>query len=680
MSLFTIDFETYWDKDYTLSKMTTEAYVRDPRFAIHMCGIKRDNGPRMALSPSQWTTLLAAGLRKELRQSAILCQNTAFDGLILSHHYQIEPVMWLDTMSMFRAVHPDKRASLKVIAETLGLGKKGGEGGYSVVNTRGKRALTAQEYEALAYYCALADDSDVELAYSAFQILKENFSLFELRLIDQTIRFMTNPILHLNPAPLIAEVEAEKERKAELLERIGHDKKVLASNEKFAALLQAFGIEPPIKISPTQVKKAPDHVRFALDTMQMQDLDMTPANCEEMGLKWTWAFGKNDPGMAALSQHDDPIVVAAVEARLGVKSTIKETRAARLLDASARGAFPISLAYCAAHTSRWGGSGGVNVQNLSRGSRLRDAFVAPPGYSLVVCDLSAIEARVLPYLAGQDDAVEVFAQGGDIYCDMASAVYQRPITKQDKAERQVGKVLILSSGYGMGWRKFATNMYLTNKTLFDTVMLDTLGRSTGYVFNKHGSWLKASKPLTLTMEQWAIHCAVSEYLSSVYRSKNDKIVAWWAYLDRVLQTMARGGNCEADHKGVVKAVGNTFVAPVGNPIRYIDLQMERTPTGCTKITKASKEGRSHLHGGVAAENITQWVSRHIMAEQALKLQTMGLHIAFTCHDEIVGVCRDAKAEYWKSTMEAVMSETPTWAPGLPLAAEAAIGKSYGEAK
>lgn len=664
--IITIDFETYWSADYTLSKMPTEAYVRDSRFKAHMVGVKIDDKRTAVLTDEQFRN--NAALHTAIRSNPLLCQNTAFDGLILAHHYGLIPAFYLDTMSMFRAIHPDKRASLKVISETLGLEKKGGASGYDVVNTKGKWTLSLEEWQACAMYCAL----DCDLAWQAYNLLKPELPLFEYRLIDQTVRFFTQPILRLNPEPLRAEIEAEQKRKADLMTFIEHDRELLTSNPKFAALLESYGVTPPIKVSPTALKKDPS----LKDKLSLLGAEQHQKEVyDSLDIPYTYAFGKTDAAMKALQQHDDPMVQAIVAARLGVKSTIAETRATTLLNASARGAFPVQLNYAAAHTLRWGGTGGVNFQNLPRNSRLREAIIPPEGCSLVVCDLSSIEARVLPYLAGQDDVIEVFERGEDLYCDMASAVYQRKITKKDKAERQVGKILILSSGYGMSWQKFATNMYLTNKTIFPPEMLEELGISKGIWSDK----VQKSRPLTLTEEQWNVHCAVSEYLSNVYREKNAEIVRFWRRCDTVLNALVCEQQMPVDLKGVTMARDGGLYSPVGGPIRYIGLHAAREGSR-TVYTRQTKEGRSYLHGAVVVENLVQHLSRHILAEQALKLQDMGLKIAFTCHDEIVGVCRDEDAEDWKEKMLTVMSTTPPWMPGLPLGAEAGIAKNYNEAK
>lgn len=417
MTPIILDFETYYSTDYSLSKMSTEAYVRDSRFEVICVGIQSVKTGHVQMV---WG---ADAVRKTLEslpweKIALVCQNTAFDGFILAEHYGIYPAMYCDTMSMFRRLYPHKRASLKVIAETLGLPSKGTE----IVNAKGKRAkdFTPTEREAFLAYCAL----DCELTAKAWEILKAGFPVNELRLIDLTISMACKPYLRLNPAPLKEEIAEQKRIKEELLARVSTAKSDLMSNERFALQLIWLGVDPPRKISPTALKKNPSLVG-------------------DPDAPMTWAFGKTDKGMKALLNHDNPEVVALVEARLGVKSTIKETRAESMLGVANRGTLPVNLLYYGAHTGRWSGSGGLNLQNLTRGSRLRDAILPPEGEKLLVCDLSGIEMRVLAWLAGQGDVIDTVRSGGDVYCQMATSLYGRQITKKDKRERQLGKTIVL---------------------------------------------------------------------------------------------------------------------------------------------------------------------------------------------------------------------------------------------
>jgi DNA polymerase len=660
--------------------MTCEDYVRDERFKWHMVGVKIDHQPTVVLRPKQLVEVLP---KMHWGRLGLLCQNTEFDAFILAHHLGIRPAFYLDTLSMMRAFAPHQRSSLANIAKYLKLSKdKGGASGYSVVNTRGVRDLDEYQFNACASYCA----DDCDLTWEAWQIMKSYFKPEELRLIDQTIRFFVEPILLLDPVPLEAEVIFERDKKAELIARIGGDVQQLSSGPKFAALLENLGVVPPVKPSPTALKKDPD-LREVLEALDMPQEAYTPAILTEVEIPWTYAFGKNDKGMLALQNHDDPLVVAAVEARIGVKSTLAGTRAARLLGASGRGAYPVSLNYAGAHTLRESGSGGCNVQNLpgkkpGQSTRLRQAFLAPPGHSLVVCDLNAIECRGVAYLAGEDQILDVFRSGGDIYCDMASTVFQRHTTKAaDPDERQIGKTLILSCGYSMSWKKFQENMYLINKVLFGRNMADMLGISVNPILTRHGRYISLAKPQTLTMDEFALHCAVSEFLVKAYRDKYTHITGFWRLCLQSLQWMLDGEELPLDPHGVVTTFHTGVRAPWGGDLQYMDLACNPKKNGRgVSWSRASREGRSHLHPGLVTENVVQWLSRHIIMYQSLKLKDEGLKQAFRCHDEIVGVCRDEDAPYWKNRMFEVMSAPIPWLPGLPLGAEAGIGKNYFAAK
>ena len=689
MRIVTLDWETYWAADYTLSKMTCEEYVRDARFKEHMVGVKVDDKPTTVLTPEQARRVLP---QLPWDRLALLAQNTQFDGFILAEHYGTRPKFYLDSMSMFRAFAPHKRASLSVIAQHLQLSKaKGGASGYSVVNTRGKLHLTPEEWRACAAYCAI----DCDLAYEAWLLMKPHFPLEELRIIDQNLRFFTEPTLLLNPEPLAAEVEFENEKKEELLQVLGigsfeEAKKIVGSSQKFAALLETLGAIPPVKPSPAALKKDPE-LREVLEELDLPQEAYSPALLAEAGIPWTYAFGKTDKGMQALQQHDDPLVVAAVEARLGVKSTLAGTRASRLLSASRRGSYPVAINYAAAHTLRDGGSGGANFQNLpgkkpGQSTRLRSSVIAPPGHLLTVCDLSQIEGRVLAYLAGETEKLKVFRASDldksvpDVYCQTAGTVYQRTITKADKDERQIGKVLELSCGYSMSWKKFQENMYLVNRILFDAKMADSLGISVGPILRRNSRYIELAKPQTLTPDQFAVHCAVCEFLVKVYRDKYPGITRFWKTAMESLNWMMEGEELPVDGPGVVYTHHTGFHTAWGRPLNYVDLESSVNKRGRLKWTRASKEGRSHLHPGLVTENIVQWLSRHIVMMQGLKLQSEGLKIAFRCHDELVGVCRAEDAPYWEKRMLQVMSEDVSWLPGLPLFAEAHTGTTYLEAK
>lgn len=421
MQLITLDFETYYDRDYSLSKMTTEAYIRDDRFEVIGVAIKVNNQ----------TTEWASGTHEQIARfladynwanSMVLAHNTMFDGAILNWRFGISPRVLTDTLCISRAVHGvEARGSLKALAERYKLGQKGTE----VVRALGKRRLdfSYEDLELYGDYCV----NDVDLTYKLFGVMFRSITKKELRLIDLSLRMFTEPTLELDRGLLDSHLDDIKDRKDKLLEDAGASKDDLMSNPKFAELLKGFGVEPPMKVSARTGKE-------------------------------TYAFAKSDEEFKALAEHEDDRVQSLVAARLGTKSTLEETRTQRFIDISNRGKLPVPVRYYAAHTGRWGGDDKINLQNLPsrgpNGKKLKQSIVAPDGHTLIDADSSQIEARVLAWLSGQNDLVQAFLDKDDVYKKMASSIYGVAVDDVTKDQRFVGKTTILGAGYGMGAPKF----------------------------------------------------------------------------------------------------------------------------------------------------------------------------------------------------------------------------------
>lgn len=419
--VITLDFETYYDKEYNLSKQTMTTYVRDPKFKVQCVGIKFGDEPTQVYFEDIERVLNAIAWEN----IALCCHNTSFDALILTQVYKCFPAYYLDTASMSRGLYGVTLThTLKDLAIRTGAADKLGNKMTEVLTTtQGKMELTQEEKDLLSQYCA----RDVDLTYEAFKAmyLRYAYPTKELHIIDITIRAFVEPKLLVNHALCEEEIAEEQLKTSELLKKVGVNPKDLASNPKFAQLLADRGIDPPTKISPTTGKV-------------------------------TWALAKNDLEFQNLLK--DERVYELIQARLAVKSRISETRAYRLIEHS-RPTLPIGMTYCGAHTHRWSGMDSINPQNLSAGrngksDRLRRAIQAPPGYKLVIVDSGQIEARCAAYMAGELSLLKVFRDGGDPYIELASAIFGRPITKADKQERNVGKMGELSFQFGVGWKKF----------------------------------------------------------------------------------------------------------------------------------------------------------------------------------------------------------------------------------
>jgi DNA polymerase I-like protein with 3'-5' exonuclease and polymerase domains len=439
MQLVTLDFETYYDVGFSLSGLTTEEYIKDPRFQVIGVGVKIDDGE------SRWITGTHNAIKQELdqinwKESVLLCHNTQFDGGILSFIFNIIPAIYLDTLSMARAVHGvDVGGSLAFLVEKYNLGRKGTE----VIDAKGKRLEDFNTVDLAQYgsYCK----NDVDLTYKLFQVLAPEFPENEIKLIDLTLRMYTEPVLEVDDALLQARLEEVQAEKSELLKglmtRLECDTEEcvrgkLASNKQFAEILQELGITVPLKISPATGKD-------------------------------TYALAKGDQGFLDLCEHEDPYIQELCRVRLGTKSTIEESRIERFIGIGARnkGKLPIPLKYYGAHTGRWAGSDKVNFQNLpardKKKKALKNAIIAPEGHQVINSDSSQIEARVLVWLAGQNDVVKWYEEGRDVYSEFATKVYNKPITKADKTERAVGKTCILGLGYGTGWSKLKQTLKLS---------------------------------------------------------------------------------------------------------------------------------------------------------------------------------------------------------------------------
>lgn len=421
MNIITLDFETYYSREFSLTKLTTEEYVRSDSFQTIGVSVKENDNEAKWFSGSH-EEILGFLSNYEWGNSFALAHNAMFDAAILSWRFGIKPMAWFDTLSMARATDGlEAGNSLAKLAVRYDLGRKGTE----VIEALGKRREDFSQHDLSSYggYC----NNDVELTYKLFHTLVPRFSKSELQLISLTIKMFSEPILKLDTPLLEQHLMQVQARKEKLLAQCIANKETLMSNPKLAELLIKMGVEPPMKISPANGKE-------------------------------TYAFAKNDEEFKALSEHPDERVQAIVAARLGTKSTLEETRTQRFISIAMRGDMPVPLRYYAAHTGRWGGDDKLNLQNLPRKSLLKDAIIAPKGHVLIDADSSQIEARIVAWLSGQQDLVNAFDRKEDVYKIMASAIYNKKEEEIDSSERFVGKTTILGAGYGMGHNKFGIQL------------------------------------------------------------------------------------------------------------------------------------------------------------------------------------------------------------------------------
>lgn len=669
--LVSLDFETYYDDDYTLKKLSTSEYVRDKRFKAQMVGIKIGlNKPTRIYGPKQ----IAAALKKiNWATHALLCHHTQFDGLILSHHYGIVPSYYYDTLSMARGLHSNEiGAGLEEVSLYYG-----GQGKLKDVldTTKGVLDWPPALFKSVSPYCA----NDTDEMLRVFREMHLSMPAKEMDLIDIIVRMFCDPVLKVNIPRAQAELEREVTARDELLATVvdlapykadievykkilpktkernlpalEHDqlmvRRIIGSNERFAALLRAEDVEPPVKLSKAWMKLGKEDREARIDekwgyAFAKDDIDFV--NLPDTEENWLDEYDLEDPEQVKLKAAKSIRLRTLVDARIAVKSTTNITRAERLISAGSDGmCLPAYYAYSRAHTHRLGGGDKRNLQNLKRGGELRQCIEAPPGHVLVVGDSGQIEARVNAKLWGQDDLLDAFRAsdaktGADPYCRMASMIYGRTITKADVTERFVGKVLVLGLGFQMGAARL--QMTLAKGALGGPPIFITLKEATRWV--------------------------------TMYRNANRMIGKGWDICKGIIEDMAAG---RTGAHGPISWEANKVWLPNGMFLHYPDLKKNINDKGWDEWSYSSGDIRKKIYGGLLCENIVQALARIIVMYQLLELSKTQ-RIVMTTHDEGVACVKTRSADAAFQRMMKTMTTPPEWWPDIPLAAEGGFATNY----
>lgn len=363
-----------------------------------------------------------------------------------------------------------------------------------------------------------------------------------------------------------------------------------------------------------------------------------------------------------------PVIRRVLELRqAGAKSSTAKLNAMEYA-ASADGRMRGLLVYHGAATGRWSGKL-VQPQNFPRPVRkqaeldeiiaklkagesiadhghgteiaadlLRSMIIAAPDHRLMFADYSAIEARVLAWVAGQKDLVETFAKGGDVYKKMASAIYNVSVDQVSDNQRQVGKMAILGAGYGMGGKRFAEQC--------------------------------ATMGIAVDVEE-------AQRIVAIYRQENNRIAAYWRDLEAEFLQLTS----EALEQG------ETIVRlPLrsGRSLTYRNpriVQRETpwgTPQDIVEIDTLNSVTRQwvtqKVWGGLLVENVVQATARDLMAGAMMRLEQKGYPVIMSVHDEIICEVPDSFGSL--DEMIEIMTAPPAWAAGCPIAAEGKEGPRY----
>lgn len=607
MNYLFCDFETFYNSKskYSLKNLSMVEYIRDKRFKAFGMGMSWNNENAFWM-PEECIQDRVNDI--DLSQTIGVSHNCKFDWSILAWHYGIKPKIYIDTVSLAKAILGPlvKGYSLADVAEYLQLPTKKG-----ILKTDGKSVLSATEEKELSEYCI----NDVILCRQIFEILMPQFPENELQSLDWTARAFIEPKLMLDTEHLRKAVEDEKARRELAIKRSGAGAEVLRSNLKFAELVRGNGLPVSTKVSNRTGLRIP-------------------------------AFSKSDEGLRQLQQLSPELY----QGRLAAKSSLLETRALKLYEISKTGAWPFDVSYSGAvQTHRYSGAGGAggNPQNFPRKGPIRESVIAPEGYSLVVGDFAQIEARLVAWLAQEPKLIKVFSDERDVYAEFASELYGRRITRSDELERQFGKEGILGLGYGMGWRKFQA---------------------------------RVKQVMGVDIDEKEARRVVE-----VYRTTYFNVPRLWDRAQALLPLIRDGRQNRVSFAPYI-SVGKSFLQlPSGLRLQYPNLRIQGAKYNHPRWVrdtwfKKSGTEEKDIWGGTIIENICQALAGEVTKLTIKTAQEMGINCVGQCHDEVICLAPDNKAERVQKTLKEIMQTPPKWLPSIRLCAEVGIGSSWTAAK
>lgn len=644
MQVITLDFETYWTSDFSLSKISFIEYIKSPLFEVISVAVKVGDQPTKCVFGHKE---VGDFLRTfDWANSAAVAHNgNEFDHPLLVWTYDCHPKLFVDTLALSKAkFQSEVGGSLKALSTSFGLPEKDNT---ILTSTKGKRYVDMDlaEMRDMAAY----NRTDTDNTYELFKKLRNadtdgmddlrdltkatTWHKKEMLLSDMTARMICYPQLHADTALLDSTLKTVTDSKEQTLHEVARATGMLdaeevrssmASAAKFRDLLKSLGVDAPMKTSKTTGKQIP-------------------------------ALAKTDPEFTALLEHEDETVQLLASTRLGVKSTLLETRlhkmslCAKLMG----GTMPVPLAYHAATTGRWGGRV-WNPQNLPRLNKkkakltdaLRNSLIAPPGHKIVVSDLSGIELRVNHYLWNVASTQRLYDKDpkADLYVVFAAILFNKDEADVTNDERQLAKVAHLGLGFGAGWATF--------------------------------------KKVAKLMGGLDISDEEAERVTNLWRLAHYDIVNGWRSCQALIRNMAQNADYSPDPRGLVRTTQGRVVLPSGRSLYYPGLRQVVDPdTGKTQFMYGAGRHNSKVYSGLMDENIVQAIARDVIAEQALNIYaTTGFRPAHMVHDELVYVVPEGIADAHLRKVNAAMRTPPAWLPGIVLWSEGGISDSYGGAK
>ncbi len=646
MNFTVLDFETYFDNNYSLKKLTIPEYVFDPRFHVHGLAIRSPDGcTTFRADVERALEELPQRFGKQLERTTVVCHHAHFDFYILNHLYGLRPRNFLDTLLLANHVHGPRqisgqKVSLRALAQRYGIGIKG-----DLEFMSGVRYPSALQLADLTAYA----EHDANLTWQLVVLLLPKITRpeIEIPIAMHAVRLFTERGINID-IPGIDNLEHQVCKQVEqYLDQAGVTREEVSKDKKFTELLESALASTGRTIPMKTGKQGP-----------------IPATA------------RKDPEMQALEVDDNPAVAALVRGRLEKKSEdqkLSRLDTLRRVATATRGILPPYLVYFGCHTGRFSGGGGFNLQNLAKnglGGRIRNLLVARPGHTFVIADLAQIEARITAWFADESTLLDAFTAGRDIYSEFAGRTFGQTVRKPREddpremrerltALREVGKQAVLGLGYQMGALEFMKQ-------------------------------LRAKPVVARLFETGQLTPVACKQIVQSFRETYASITCLWRWLDDAARNAVDGVQSTTQKLNFLRD-GHVMKVwlPSGRSLRYENLRLEAARRSIRFLGDDGMEheftpedasvayGReSHLYGGKLCENIVQATARDLLVEAILRLENSDLRVMFHVHDEVVVEVAEADADAASQAIDAELSRQPPWADGLPVKCEVQVANRY----
>lgn len=636
-----IDFETFYSADYSIAELGNYGYTHDPRFDAYMVTISTEGyeykGPPAG---ADW---------HRLKGLLWLSHNKGFDSAVYYRLVElgivplIEFAEWHCTANL--AVYVGLPRNLKgAVQQAFG---KTISKNIRDKEIKGKRwSEMGEDLQKRVLEYAL---DDARYCVQLWEKYGDQWPETE-RVLSNLTYDMGDSGLHLNVEKLDQDIQLLDRVKFEAQRRIPwvtEDVGVL-SRKAFFAECAKVGVKPPTSLAADD-----------------EDFD-----------KWLDEHGPKFPWVSSIADYRRSNTIG------GKFKTMRER-------VRPDGTMPYSLLYYGAHSGRWSGTGGVNLQNMPRepirvtagwdltkskdapySADMRSNIVAPEGYKLAIFDYAQIEARVTPWLCGDTETLDLARKGISVYEVHArtSMGWTGGVLKdEDKNLYQLAKARVLGLGFGCGWYRFVE---FSKKTLpaeaFSVVFGADVTQEQVNLFWQHViKYTRNRATLASLQREWDMKLSpegrrswINSWLQvSDFRAKNPKITAKWREFGDDL-TAAMGDDYSVE-------------LPSGRVLHYFGVCQSEKGDTMAAFTRGEKP--KFLHGALLLENAVQAIARDVMGEALIRLHRAGIKVVLHVHDEIVCL---VKQDFDTRIIGELMTVNPSWARSLPLGVEGVESQIY----